>query len=705
MALLYLTAAWYKGCIFYNEVITVMASTNPFADLDAHQELMDQMQKTNDAADDAIKAAGDALEDLSDHNNDLLAHPLIRERIDKLEETVGSTGNEIVEEHNVSSIAHQDIRALITQNSTDIEETKQSIETQITAHSNDVNAHPTLQAKVNDLSVRMGDLDVNVINNKIEDVKKEVEDTISQDILDLQTTDARHDKLISTNISSIESLTSSVNTVNSHVATIAGYVVSNQTTADDLKLKAKQLDLEEVLGYSRYNASAPSLLHFSHDLGNYVKAGSSVEFHFFNSTAATSSSTVTYTVEKGEGNYTLVTPDETIYNGTGITLNVDTANSSGEIIWFTAIATDSETGLSVKRVIPVMIARPLAQGLIDISSLTTYVEPGRTYDFQITNLADSGDGRYSYTIEPGDAPFTFSKVKDITESEALSFTVAEDAKRDVDHKVTISIVDSLGETSNIEVVIHVNALPSISNFYTNAPDVVVPGTTYDVKFNGVQSAQGHDATFSVTTDSEYITFSKAANILTNENIKITISADAPRGEDLLWTIHAIDENDITVDISRTFSVNILPSSNDIITTLPLTTEGGKTISFIIYGGADAAAASEKAGVTTYDIEAEKSGFRFNKITGIKPNENVTVTIPKVPDEEGRSFSIYAVDDQNERSANPKNVAIVVEPIVYLNAPTITYPKEGNTVDTEFTMTWSAVTWSVDTNQTSNASEE
>lgn len=695
------------GFIVYNEVITVMASTNPFADLDAHQELMDQLQKTNDAADDAIKAAGDALEDLSDHNNDLLAHPLIRERIDKLEETVGSTGNEIVEEHNVSSIAHQDIRELITQNTTDIESTQLSIDTKISEHSNDTNAHPTLQAKVNDLSIRMGDLDVNVINNKIDDVKKEVEDTIAQDILDLQSVDARHDKLIATNATAIESLVSSVGTVNSHVATIAGYVVSTQTASDELKLKARQLDLEEVLGYSRYNASAPNLLHFSCDLGTYVKAGSSVDFHFLNTTSATSSSTVTYTVAKGEGNFTLTPTTDPLYNGSAITLAVDNANSSGDIIWFTVVATDSETGLAVKRAIPVMIARPLAQGLIDISSLTNHVEPGRTYKFQIVNLADAGDGRYTYTIDPKDSPFNFSKTTGIAESEELSFEVPSDVERDVDHKIIISIVDSLGETSDIEYVIHVNALPSIDQFYTNAPDVVVPGTVYDVKFSGVTSAQGNDATYTMISDSPYITFSKTTGILTNENIKITISSDAPRGEDLLWTIRATDENEVSVEISRTFSVNLLPKSDDIITTLPTSSVGGKTLTFLIYGGTDTAAVSEKsrAGVTTYDIDAGKSGFRFSKITGIQPNENITVTIPKVPDEEGRSFEIYAVDDQGERSATAKTISLLLQPIVYLNAPTITAPKEGATVDAAFTMAWTAVTWSVDTYQTSNASEK
>ena len=33
-----------------------MGNTNPFKDLDAHQELMDQLQKTTDAANESINA-------------------------------------------------------------------------------------------------------------------------------------------------------------------------------------------------------------------------------------------------------------------------------------------------------------------------------------------------------------------------------------------------------------------------------------------------------------------------------------------------------------------------------------------------------------------------------------------------------------------------------------------------------------------------
>ena len=64
-----------------------MGNTNPFKDLDAHQELMDQLQKTTDAANESINAATDAFEITARKNDTIMRnnwdalkgspHPLI----------------------------------------------------------------------------------------------------------------------------------------------------------------------------------------------------------------------------------------------------------------------------------------------------------------------------------------------------------------------------------------------------------------------------------------------------------------------------------------------------------------------------------------------------------------------------------------------------------------------------------------------------
>ena len=686
-----------------------MGNTNPFKDLDAHQELMEQLQKTASAASESIDAATDALSDLSDHNLDLTAHPGLRERIAKLETAVDETGTQAIEEHNESTLSHPDIRELIEKNEAYIDTVKTSIPTSIEEHSNDENAHPAIQAKVNDLVVRVGKFNVVDLNDQITEISSEINSQIKSDILNLQSVDAKHDKLIATNILDISSNNKKISVVNTHLAKVAGYVISHQSSIDAVTLKARALELEELLGYSRYNAAGPNLINFTSDLSTYVKNGATLEFHLNGTTLSSTSGKLEYKLTKGIGDFTLSSSVSPITNGTAITLKVGDTNHQGEIIYFTVEATDTVAKSSVKRVIALMIAKDLDAGLIELNSLKTNVEPGKSYTFQIVNLGDAGDGTYSYKIDNKNKDLTFSKTSDIHESEDITMTVSPTAVRESVYDLNVLISDIYGGSFTYPVSIKVNKLPSLANFATNMPDILVPGKSYDVNFDGVVSAQNNEVVYNLSCDSEYITFSKVKDILPRENIKMTVKSNAPRGTSIQYAINTMDENEVSLSIPREFIVNLLPDTSDIITSLPLTSEGGKTLEFFIYGGTDKLNKSASTvgtdeqdttvSVDSYIIDAGDSAMRFSKIKDIAPNEKISVTLPKVSAEKAITFSIYAVDNCGESSADPKKVNIIIEPILVMNAPSITYPKANAKLDREkVELRWSAASYSVDIDQ-------
>ena len=688
-----------------------MGNTNPFKDLDAHQELMDQLQKTTDAANESINAATDALTELSDHNNDLEAHPGLRQRIAVLESAVNESGSKAIEEHNESTLSHKDIRELIEQNEAYTDSVKASISTSIDDHSADENAHPAIQAKINDLSVRVGKINVVDLNDKIVEMSEELNSQIKTDILNLQSVDAHHDKLIATNILEIASDKKKISVLNSHLAKVAGYITSHQTAIDAVALKARALELEELLGYPRYDAAGPNLLHFTTDLGLYIKNDATLEFHLNGTTLSSTGGSLEYTVTKGEGDFAVSSAVEPIVNGSPITITVGNNNQPGDIIYFTVEAKDSVADVSVKRVITLMIAKDIDTGLIELTSLQTNVEPGRSYTFQIVNLADAGDGTYSYAIENTNEALTFSKTSEIKDSEDIVMTVSEDAVRESVYEINLAITDIFGGSFKYPISIKVNKLPSVTAFTTNLPDIIVPGKTYDVSFDGIVSAQNNEVIYGLTCESEYVTFSKTENILPRENIKLFVEDTAPRGTTIQLEVTTKDENEVELHIPREFIVNLLPDSSDVITSLPMTTVGGKQIQFFIYGGTDKLNRSANAvvkdaelveahvSVESYIIDAGTSSLRFSKLKDIAPNEKITVTVPKVSDEKAVTFSIYAVDNDGESSVEPKKVNLIIEPILIMNTPTITYPKADAKLDRDsIELRWTEAAYSVDVDQ-------
>ena len=314
-------------------------------------------------------------------------------------------------------------------------------------------------------------------------------------------------------------------------------------------------------------------MHFTTDLGLYIKNDATLEFHLNGTTLSSSGGSLEYKVTKGEGDFTVSSEVEPIVNGSPITIAVGNNNQPGDIIYFTVEAKDSVANVSVKRVITLMIAKDIDTGLIELTSLQTNVEPGRSYTFQIVNLADAGDGTYSYAIENTNEALTFSKTSEIKDSEDIVMTVSEDAVRESVYKFNLAITDIFGGSFKYPISIKVNKLPSVTSFTNSLPDIIVPGKTYDVSFDGIVSAQNNEVIYGLTCESEYVTFSKTENILPRENIKLFVEDTAPRGTTIQLEVTTKDENEVKLHIPREFIVNLLPDASDVITSLLMTTVG------------------------------------------------------------------------------------------------------------------------------------
>lgn len=676
---------------------------DPFKGLNSHEELLTEIKEATSAVLDAADEVGKTRDAIEDHNLDLSAHPDLRTYVE--EAIQSSAGTETIDnrisDHNISPTSHSDIRALIEQVKSDSTTATSVVNDSLNKHNVDGTAHSDIRETINNLKTQVGSINLNEAITQINAIQTRLDGEITTDIEALQSVDARHDSEISTNRDNITKLNTRLTNLSTDIVTIANTTTSSTSEVDTVRLKAHCLDREAVLGYEPYNAQGPNLNTMTTTLPTYVSHNKTTTFIITEVKDSSGGGQVTMAIEQGKGDYT-ISPLTNITPGMAINMNVGGGGRAGDILDFTVTFTDTTTQKTVKRVLAAMLARPLSQGALSISGLPHNAEPGAEFTVQISNLTDDGSGRYHYSIDVGTSGIVFSKTSNITENDKIKMTIPENAERETHLSFTLIVHDIYGTDQEYSFSVYINALPSTDDFVHTVPGIVVPGRSYAVKFDGVLSANGKKANYNIQKDkANLITFSKYNNVLANENVTMTVSPDVVRGQTYSFKLNSIDENDVSVEITVTFAVNLLPLSNDITTTLPVSNKGGVTLAFRITGGSDTEQPSLSGGsgrtVVSYDIDAGKSSFNFSKITSIKPNEEVTVVLPKVSEDNSRFFNIYAVDELGERSASPKIIQITITPIYLPVTPTITAPANGATLqyDDGVDMTWTEFSYTTD----------
>ena len=666
-------------------------TTPSFADLDAHQALMDQLKKATEAAQDVTAAAQEVLEDLEKHNSDGQAHPDIRKELEGAGTATMDQVDERIGQHNSSLTAHPELMASINAALKDTASMRTLIDQLISAHNADTKAHSDIREYLNVVKTQLGTSNLTEIAEKLEQIDVLIDGTIKQQIIDLQSVDAKHDSLILKNASDIASLTSSVSELQADFETIGSISGSGQEGIDESKLSSTLQDLLNKLGYPQYVVNGPSLLDFKCSLPLYV-GKNTVQKFTLSGAKGKNNNPVVYSITPGKGDAQYA-PATNIAENQKVTMTVGNLGEPGDTIYFTVTVKDTISNIEVKTVCATMLARPLDTARVSCYGLPAKIEPGKQYKFSIRNIVNDAN-RFTYGLDPLSSHLLFDKFTNLQVGEEIVMTVPSSVGRDIDLTFQIVVYDKYSDTQNKDVVVHTNPIPGAEGFKSTVPAVVVPGTTINVRFSGIVSANGIPATFGIENGNNHLTFGKTTGILANENVSITISKDAERGQIYEFVVVSTDENNAQVRITQGFSINSLPSSNTVYTTLAASTVGGVTLEMQIHGGTDA---EDGAGLT-FNIDAAKSGFRFSKVAGISPTDTIFVSIPKVAEDLVKSFMITAVDALGEQSAKAKQIDILTKVVYVADTPYIVTPQEGNNVNPVFEMKWSEFSMHADMQQ-------
>ena len=653
----------------------------PLDELDIHTQLMEKQNKVVEASGEATKAALEAVQTLSDHNQDAEAHPDIRRLIESAGNVSSTTLEEKIEQHDTSSSAHADLFAEVNAKIENALNSTEAAESKIAEHNTSDTAHADIRASVSELNLRVGELDLTSMNSDLTSLTDKVNGSITDSILALQSVDAKHDKLIAANERSIKSLTNDVKDLSEDVDLISTSDFVRQADLDKLILRDKEFDVAFSLKYN--TGDNPNFIKLSHTLPTYVGRNKLVVFKITDITASASSN-VTLSLEVGDGDFQ-ISPTTNVALGSEISIQTGSNSQPGDVNWFSVTATDNVTGEKTKRAIAFMTTRPLDLKYVSIRNLPDSVEPGTAYgELSVRNLAASRvKARWTYTIKPLTSELLFDPI-DLNTDQNFNLTVPSHVNRNQTVTFRLTIHDAYGDDQYKDFSILVNALPGTEDFTCNIPQYVVPGNSYPVKFAGIKSINGVDATYAISDPSSYLVFSKTTGILANENVTVSVSENAPRGSACVFTVTSTDENNVSLTTQVSCVVNTRPTATSVLTNLPDAVNGGTTTAFVISGGSDTECDEN---CVTYEIDGGDSGFIFDVTKNIKAGDIIHLSTSKVPSDTVKSFNIYTVDALNEKSEVPKQISLQVKAVYIPDAVTINSPSEGEEVNVNFTMAW------------------
>ena len=660
--------------------------TDDYIDLGAHEKLMAKMQEVVDKADQIIDASQDARDQVSEHNLNAEAHPDIRRLISEIDAASNSSVAEAIQQHNESSDAHADLFAAIRSEMADTSDVSALIQEAVSEHNSSGQAHSDIRQTLNKIETQVGTVNVSELANAIQDIENtlgtgdtSLPENIANSIIDLQSVDARHDAEITQNRNDIATINEYLyDTLERDVVYVGNRGAAYEQEADTHHLSAEALRIGTELGYEMYTEDGPSFLNFVCTLPPYVGRGTTKAFTMSGVTSA--GGAVTYAITPGGGNISF-SKNSGIANEEEVKVTVNSGAGYHSMCYFTVTATDAKSK-STRKVIAFYVTTPIDAKNITLLDLPSAVEPGQAYTFTLRNLVESGE-RYTYELDPASSNILFNESGVLDEGSEVTASIPSSATRGGQLTFNVIIHDIYGPDTTKVVTLNVNELPGAESFTSNVPRMMAPNTSQTIRFSGITSVDGVAATYAIIEPDEHLTFSKTEGIIANENVTMTLDADAPRGSHISFTVKTKDKNNASLEIPLGFQVNTLPDSSKITCTMVEEIDGGKKTTMRINGGTDV-----EDSTVSYTIRDVNSGFTFSRTNGITNNTAVSVTVPKVAAVTEAKFNIYAVDSLGEIST-PKTITVTVNPVYVQVTPSITYPTAGISVPAEFTARISA----------------
>ena len=670
-------------------------ATTSYTDMDSHQQLMAALQNAADKCLEASDKATTALEALTEHNGDGLAHADLRATIARMGTVSLSDVDNRITQHSENTTAHQDIRDGMNTINENLGSVRQTIFDQIDTHNNSTLAHSDIRAAINGITSQIGELNYTALKSQVDALGEEITENIADSIAALKTKDAQHDNKIAINIANIASIQDSLNQ-NSNVAlALASGSIVDVEAADALKAEVAAHKYQVEAGLPVTATNGCSFLGMQTTLPPYVKAGNhspAVTFTITGVTPAASGNQVKLKVSAVNTAKLTMSPNTEQDNGA--TFSITKVNEvAGEPVLIKVQAIDKTTNVSVYKIISFVVTTPLNAENIILKNMPYNVNLGGSYSFTIDNLVDNDNDRYTYAIDSNSTGINFTAsynnaaadISNLKNGSVVNFTVPTNLTANAEYSFKINATDAYNGTSlSVKTIfIKINPIAGAETFSISAPSIVVPGKFYYVSWSGLTNENCTNV--KIVNADPSLTFSDTGateGILDGAQIKMTVKNTAPRGTELPFQITYKDSEGVDHTLNESVIVNTLPDASSVNCTLT-TASGDKiagddlagglysnkqTVKFRLDGGTDIQSGAQ----ITYELACTVNGVTFSKSAGIAANATITMTIPKVDRVTAAVLKVTVRDSTNELS-EAKEFAFNIDPIYVTSKPRITSP--------------------------------
>lgn len=472
-------------------------------------------------------------------------------------------------------------------------------------------------------------------------------------------------------------LLNSQDIIDSAVATIAATRSTQDTLEENIRTTDKKIGVHNVAGDAHPDLrkmveDMPPMLTNPEITGpDSVETGTEATWTLVSTVSpafVASVSVVSFDVYDADGSLIQNIPVTTSGSNTAIFTHTFVGERN-EQTFFTVQAQGSYESYRSKAVKKeLLITHHLPPDMTQMScTLPDNVTGGGVYTFRIGNIIDLDGDVENVTISCSETHFTFSETT-IQPNTDYTLTVDAGYNGPLDVPVIFTAHDAWGLSSSATVMVHLNAVPVVDTFAHTFPTYPNPNSSFLFRVSGVTDPDGTPEALkcSLVSDNPALTFSKSENISLNEDV-MAYMGEVAAATPINITCTFTDPDGGATTTSFSTTINTPPDTSAMVVTKDVLMVPGQTYTISVAGAVDA-----NGEAVTYEIANQNAVLTFSKLTGIAPDEQITVSVDASA-VHGQTYSVYFVAVDASAGRTTVTIPFQINSLPVVTAVTTTLP--------------------------------
>lgn len=488
-----------------------------------YQQVLEQLQESANKIADVTELLENQSALVLNHNEDNNAHAYIQQRINEISTLNPVMLTNAIAQHDNSTTSHAGMRQQLTQLSTQVQNIgtnttiTQNINTAVSTHSSDGNAHADIRALISNATSS-----ANFVSTVNERISNHSSDATAHPVL----------------ISQMNTLFNSNNTLSANLQSMQLNIANINAT------------VEEIINGGGGTGGTISMVTLTTQAPSIIKPSGVYTLSF---AGVSSTGTVTFSINAGTSGL-VFSKTSNIAVSEAVTMTVPAGATRGTVVSFTVTASDgTESGY---KIVSCAINRlPDTSGVL--FGIPAVVTPNGAYNVTLTGSADLDGQTLSYSIASNKSYVTFSKNTGIASGEVFTVNYSAAATRGETPTFTVTVTDGLESATKTITTGMVNTLPSSDTVTSvDIPVTITAGTANSFTLSGGSDASGGSLTYMITGGAG-LNITPTTNITPGTNIVMNPSPVTVQTV-ISFTVFTVDSTGEVSGTGKVFSVTVDP---------------------------------------------------------------------------------------------------------------------------------------------------